>query len=191
MRLDRLDIKILETLQKEGRITKVKLAERVGLSASPCLERLKKLENVGYIRRYGADISIEKLCSVSFVFAEMTLKSHTAQDFTRFEREIVKYPEVVDCYAVGGGIDYIVKFVTRSIQHYQEIIDVLLEENIGIERYFTYIVTKRIKTGGPLPITRLLAGEADQVNFAQIEPRDLPRLSSDLATDKARPHRHL
>jgi Lrp/AsnC family transcriptional regulator, regulator of ectoine-degradation genes len=171
MKLDRLDIKILETLQRDGRITKLNLATQIGLSASPCLERMKKLEDAGYIRGYGAQVSIEKLCRVSFVFAEMTLKSHTAKDFVRFERRIVGWPEVLECHAVGGGFDYIVKFVVRDIQHYQQVIDQLLEADIGIGTYFTYIVTKRIKTDGTVPISRLLAASEEPVAS---EPADLP-----------------
>ena len=171
MKLDRLDIKILETLQRDGRITKLDLAKQIGLSASPCLERMKKLEHAGYIRGYGAQVSIERLCRVSFVFAEMTLKSHTAKDFVRFERQIGNWPEVLECHAVGGGFDYIVKFVVRDIEHYQQVIDQMLEADIGIGTYFTYIVTKRIKTAGTVPIRRLLAANEEPVAS---EPVELP-----------------
>lgn len=159
MRLDRIDLKILEILQYEGRISKQTLAIRVGLSASPCLARMHKLEEAGLIRGYRADVDLGALCRMSKIFAVVTLKRHTHNDFSRFERELVKYPEVVECYAVGGGYDYIVKCVARDIDHYQTFIEQLLEADIGIGTYFTYIVTKTIKRDGHIPISYLVDDE--------------------------------
>lgn len=159
MRLDRIDLKMLEILQSEGRISKQSLALRVGLSASPCLARLHKLEEAGLIRGYHAEVDLGALCRMNKIFAVVTLKRHTHVDFSRFEREIVKYPEVVECYAVGGGYDYVVKCVSRDIDHYQAFIDQLLEDDIGIGTYFTYVVTKTIKRDGHIPISYLVDSE--------------------------------
>lgn len=165
MRLDEFDIKILAVLQNDGRITKLKLAERIGLSPSPCWERMRRLEKAGYIRGYHAEIDLNQIVRASMVFVEITLKSHEARDFARFERAITAVPEVVECYAIGGGIDYILKVVTTDIDEYQNLIDRLLAVDIGISRYFTYIVTKPIKSERGYPLRELLArgARADQV----------------------------
>ncbi|MDX1709870.1 MAG: Lrp/AsnC family transcriptional regulator [Rhodovibrionaceae bacterium] len=152
MKLDRLDIKILSVLQREGRITKVRLADEIGLSPSPCMERVRRLENAGYICGYRAEIDLAKLSAVATVFVEVTLKSHEATDFERFERAMADCPWVSECYAIGGGIDYLLKVVARDITHYQALMDDFLEQDIGIGRYFTYVVTKPVKHDpGPGP----------------------------------------
>ena len=154
MKLDAFDIKILATLQREGRMTKLKLAETIHLSPSPCWERLRRLEANGLIRGYRADIDIDRLTRVASVLVEVTLKSHHARDFARFEKALQEIPEIVECYATGGGFDYLLRVVTVDIDHYQRLIDKLLLADIGIERYFTYVVTKVVKsfTGYPLDI---------------------------------------
>lgn len=145
MPLDKIDLKIIKVLQLDGRITNQKLADQVALSPSACLERTKKLEKNGYIRGYHTDIAVEKIAPYSAVLVEITLKNHRAEDFQRFEKAIADIPEVVECFAVGGGIDYVAKFIAQSIEHYQEMMDRLLESDIGVERYFSYFITKQIK----------------------------------------------
>ena len=160
-RLDAIDLKILGTLQREGRITKQALAERVNLSPTPCWERLKRLEKAGYIKGYRAEIDLAKLAGVTTVLVEVTLKQHRLEDFEHFERAIRQVPEVVECSATGGGIDYLLKVVTPDIDAYQRLIDELLGAGIGIERYFTYVVTRAIKTAAQPPVEALLAGLID------------------------------
>lgn len=157
IKLDAIDLKILAALQRDGRLTKIKLAEEVGLSVSPCLERMRRLEKAGFIRGYNAEIDLSKLVSASKVFVEITLGGHTAADFERFENAIADVPEVVECHAIGGGMDYLMKVVATDIDHYQQVIEALLNANIGIARYFTYIVTKPVKRARGYPIQHLLA----------------------------------
>lgn len=159
MKLDTLDLKILCTLQADGRITKLKLAEAVNLSPSACFERMRRLEQQGLITGYHADVDLRKLMRTSFIFVEVTLKSHRRVDFERFEKHINAVPEVLECYAIGGGVDYILKMVATDIAHYQDEIDALLEADIGIDRYFTYIVTKPVKRSLEYPISDLMAHE--------------------------------
>jgi Lrp/AsnC family transcriptional regulator of ectoine degradation len=153
MKLDAYDIRILATLQRDGRITKLKLAEQIGLSPSPCWERMKRLQEAGYIRGFHADVDVAKVVRITTVFVEVTLASHGAEDFARFEAAVQDVPEIVECQAIGGGADYIMKVVTTDIEAYQALIDRLLAERVGIGRYFTYIVTKPVKCpqGAPLP----------------------------------------
>jgi DNA-binding Lrp family transcriptional regulator len=154
-KLDRIDLKILAELQKNGRITNVDLADAVGLSPSPCLTRVKRLEQAGYIAGYGAQLELRKLGDVLLVFTEMTLSDHRRDDFARFEAAIRNIPEIVECHLVSGGYDYLLKFVTNGVNHYQSVIESMLERNIGIEKYFSYIVIKSPFVKLHYPIERL------------------------------------
>lgn len=154
-RLDRIDLRILATLQRNGRITNLELADAVGLSASPCLVRVKRLEKAGYITGYGAEIQMQKLGDTLTIFTEVTLSDHRMQDFARFEACVRGIDEIIECHLVSGGYDYLMKFFTKSIQHYQEIIEGLLVRNIGIEKYFSYVVIKSVFVKRYYPIEKL------------------------------------
>lgn len=160
MRLDARDLDILRVLSTEGRITKAALAERVGLSPTPCWERLKKLESAGVIKGYHAKISLRKIGPHVTIFVAAELADHTAASFRAFEAAMQGYDEVVACWALGGGFDYILQIVIRDIETYQTLIDHMLEARIGLARYFTYVVTKPVKGAGAPPIS-LIAGLLD------------------------------
>lgn len=153
-RLDRLDIKILATLQEQGRITNVELAERTGLSPTPSLQRVKRLEAAGYIRSYGAVLDIDRLVRHVVVFAEITLKNHGREDFLRFERGVAALPQILNVYLVAGGFDYLAQFIAKDIFDYQTLIERLLER--GIEKYFSYVMIKRVKESRGYPLAALL-----------------------------------
>lgn len=155
LKLDRIDLKILAQLQRAGRITNVELADAVGLSPSPCLTRVKRLEKAGFITGYSAQINLDKLGEVLTVFTEVTLTEHRAGDFSRFEAKIRKLDEIVECHLVSGGYDYLLKFVTRGVGHYQSIIEGMLEGDYGIEKYFSYVVIKSPFIKQHYPIQRL------------------------------------
>lgn len=154
VRLDRIDMKILIELQNNSRMTNVNLADAVGLSPSPCLLRVKRLEQAGFISGYGATINLQKLGETITVFTEVTLADHTKEYFIRFETALRRVDEVVECHMVSGGYDYLVKFVTRGLTHYQSLLETLLDRNIGISKYFSYVVIKSPiqKPGYPLPV---------------------------------------
>lgn len=134
MKLDRIDIKILYELQKNGRIANVELAELVNLSPSPCLMRVKKLKAEGYIVRYSAQIDIVKLGRTLTVFTEITLKNHRQIDFARFLAAVDKVDAAVECHRVSARYDYLLKFVTGGIAEYQAIVERLIEMDIGIDK---------------------------------------------------------
>ena len=140
-KLDAIDLKILDAIQRDGRITKLALAEQVGLSPTPCWMRLRKLEKAGIVSGYHARIAMRVVAPVATVLMEVTLASHRQADFDRFERVIRDIPEIVACWSVGGGVDYVLKVMARDIDAYQRLVDGLLDREIGIDRYFTYIVT--------------------------------------------------
>lgn len=155
-KLDAVDLRILAEIQREGRITKLALAERVGLSPTPCWTRLRRLERAGIISGYHARVALRLLGPVAVVFMEVTLGGHRQADFDRFEHAVRDIPEIVACWAVGGGIDYLLKVTARDIDAYQRLVDALLEREIGIDRYFTYIVTKVVKDAAALPLDALV-----------------------------------
>lgn len=161
-KLDRTDLRILAHLQKNGRITNVDLAEMVSLSPSPCLMRVKRLEKAGYIVGYGAQIELAKLGDVQLVFTEVTLSDHRKDDFFKFESAIRKVDNIVECHLVSGGYDYLLKFVTENVAHYQNVMESLLDQNIGIDKYFSYIVIKSpiIKNYYPIEKLFLTSGAA-------------------------------
>lgn len=161
LKLDDRDVKILSILGREGRISKSELARRVNLSAAPAWERMKRLEEAGIITGYHASVALKKLAPHVIVFMAAELESHRAQDFQVFERVLAPLDEVVACWAVGGGFDYILQIVTRDIDSYQRLVDHLLEARVGLARYFTYVVTKPVKQGS-LPFERLLALSAKE-----------------------------
>ncbi|PLX33720.1 MAG: AsnC family transcriptional regulator [Hyphomicrobiales bacterium] len=156
MKLDAIDIKILEAVQEDGRIPKTRLAEMVNLSASPTWERLKRLEQAGIISGYRAEINLGGLTSATTVMVEVALKYHHSSGFQRFEAAVSETPEITECFATGGGIDYLMKVVCRDVDSYQRLMDRLLAADLGIDRYYSYIVTKPVKAGAAMPLRQLI-----------------------------------
>jgi Lrp/AsnC family transcriptional regulator of ectoine degradation len=149
LRLDDRDLRILSILQREGRITKAELAKRVNLSATPCWARLQRLEEAGIIESYGARIDFKHLAPFTYVFVTIELESHRSEDFARFESIIAGIPEIFECFAVGGGIDYIIKVMAKDVDSYQALVDTILSSDAGVQRYWTYFVTKPVKEEPP------------------------------------------
>lgn len=143
--LDPIDVRILAALQKNGRMTNVHLAKTVGLSASACLERVKRLEQQRVIMGYGAYLDVDKLGANITVYVAITLKDQRPEDFERFESIVLQMPEVLDCHRVNGGFDYVVKFLCRDTNEFRESMDRLLMADSDILRYTSYIALKRVK----------------------------------------------
>lgn len=156
LKLDDRDIRILKVLSREARISKAELARRINLSPSPCWERLKRLEKAGVIESYRAEISLRHVAPHVTVFVTAELERHNAETQQKFERVVLDYEEIVGCWSLGGGFDYLLQIVTRDIDSYQRLIDTLLERGLGLARYYTYVVTKPVKTGGVPPFDTLL-----------------------------------
>lgn len=142
LKLDRMDFKILAHLQRLGRCSNVELADLVGLSASPCLTRVKRLEKIGVIEGFGAHLSMTKLGDFLIVFTEVTLSNHRREDLRRFEEAAEKFPEIMECYNVSGGYDFLLRIVTRSVSHFQDVMDSLLEADLGVEKFSSFIVLR-------------------------------------------------
>ena len=158
LKLDPIDLRILAEIQRDGRITKLALADRVGLSPTPCWVRLRRLEQAGIVSGYHARLALRQVTPFAMVLVEVTLGAHRQSDFDRFERAVRAEPHIVSCWSVGGGVDYILRVVARDVDAYQRIIDGLLESEVGIDRYFTYIVTRTVKDDPAMPLDALVNG---------------------------------
>jgi DNA-binding Lrp family transcriptional regulator len=126
VRLDRIDRRILRILQAEGRITNVELARRVGISAPPCLRRVRALEEAGLIRGYHADLAPEALGFAVTVFAQVGLSSQAEPDLRAFERLIAGWPEVREAHMLAGETDFLLKIVAADWDSYQRFLSAKL-----------------------------------------------------------------
>ncbi|MCH8550850.1 MAG: Lrp/AsnC family transcriptional regulator [Natronospirillum sp.] len=144
--LDALDIRILSAVQQHGQISKNRLAELVSLSPTPCWNRLTRLKNSGLIKGYRGLVEVDRIIDLTRVFLTIALKSHKKSDFERFEKRIQTIDEIVECHATGGGSDYVIKVVTTSLSAFQCVIQELLDEDIGIDRYYIYVIIKEVKS---------------------------------------------
>jgi DNA-binding Lrp family transcriptional regulator len=118
--LDQIDRRLLAELQDEGRVTNVELANRVGLTAPPCLRRVRALEDDGVIKGYHAELDASKLGFAITVFALVSLKSQAEESLRQFEEHMRTLPEVRECHMLNGEIDFILKIVSRDLQSFQE-----------------------------------------------------------------------
>jgi len=150
-KLDERDIQILSILQEEGRITKTALADRLNLSLTPSWDRLQRLEEEGIIESYGARLSSPFLKNFHLVITEVELESHKEGEFARFEEAIMGFDEVLSCWSVGGGLDYILKVLVKDVSDYQDFLKKVLKADIGLRRYFSYAVLDKIKDSEIVP----------------------------------------
>lgn len=151
--LDRLDLKILAALHRDGRITKVDLSEAVGLSATPCCARIERLEKKGFIRGYHADVDVERLANLSRFIVTVSLKDYTPEKARRFEAIIARIPFIVECDAVFGSIDYVLEILAAGTAHYHEIVEPMLEMEID---YTTFPVSRGIRRQNEAELLSLL-----------------------------------
>jgi DNA-binding Lrp family transcriptional regulator len=142
--LDRIDIKILVALQASGRMTIQRLADEVGLSARPCLERVRRLEAAGIIAGYRAVLDIARLSRPVTVFGEISLEKHGHQD--RFERRLKSVEEAVECWEVTGASDYLVRFVCSDLAAYETLTNGLIDDpDLGVARIVSHIALRPVR----------------------------------------------
>jgi len=122
LKLDRTDIRILRELQQDGSITNVALSKKVGISAPPCLRRVKALEEAGYIRSYHADIAPDKLGFGITVFTMVSLANHSENDIAHFAKLVEGWPQVRECYLMTGDTDYLLKIVAEDWEAFQKFV---------------------------------------------------------------------
>lgn len=124
--------------------------------AQPCLSRVKRLEKAGYIVGYNARLQLSRLVEHITVFTEVTLLDHRREDFLKFESSIRRCSALKECHLVSGGYDYLLKFVVRNIDRYQATMEAMLESDIGIEKYFSYVVLKTVIDLESVPLASLI-----------------------------------
>lgn len=150
--LDRTDLKILQALQAEGRLTNQTLAARVALSPSACLARIRQLEGAGVISGYHAHIVVEHVRPTLMILAEIVLQRHNSAEFARFESAIRNIPEIVEAAQVSGQFDYLLKVIVPDIRAWREVAGRLQDSEAGVEKVFTHIVLKEAKAFSGFPL---------------------------------------
>ncbi|RZL56752.1 MAG: winged helix-turn-helix transcriptional regulator [Variovorax sp.] len=152
--IDRTDRKILDILQRQGRISMTDLAEQIGLSTSPCAERVKRMERDGVITGYHARLSPAALGRTLLVFVEIKLASKSDEVFEKVRKELLHVPDVQECHLVSGGFDYLVKARLGGMSEYRRLLgDVLKKLPVEAESH-SYIVMEEIKETMALVVDR-------------------------------------
>lgn len=153
--LDAIDRRIVTELQTDGRLSNVELAERIGLSPSPCLRRVKRLEKEGYIEGYRAALARDRVGLSFSAFVGVKLEGHANAPAVAFEKAVVAMPEVVACHLVSGEADYMLEVVVPDLAEYRSfLVDKLLELPI-VREVRSNIAIQTLKAGAPLPLAHL------------------------------------
>jgi Lrp/AsnC family transcriptional regulator, leucine-responsive regulatory protein len=144
--LDRTDRRILDILQRNGRIANVDLAKQVNLTPTPCLERVKRLEKEGFITQYVALLDPVKANAALCAYIEVQLDSTTTDAIRSFNQKMLELEEVLECQMVAGGFDYLIKIRVADMQHYQRFLGGKLSTIKGISQTHTYVVIEDVKS---------------------------------------------
>ncbi|MFO7528710.1 MAG: Lrp/AsnC ligand binding domain-containing protein [Marinobacter sp.] len=150
--LDRLDRRILVELQKNGRLSFVELAEKVGLSATPCIERVRRLENDGFIQGYYARLNPQLMGYSMLVFVEISLSYQSRDAFEKFNEAVESLPFMLECHLVSGDADYLLKARITDISEYRALLGDMLLKLPGVKNSKSYIVMEEVKETFELPI---------------------------------------
>jgi DNA-binding Lrp family transcriptional regulator len=151
-RLDDIDRRILRELQRDGRLTNAELADRVGLSPSPCLRRVRLLEEANVISGYSARLNASRLDLGFTVFARVWLKQQDAQTVENFTKEAARLPNVLDCFLMAGDCDFILRVVAKDLDDYRQFQIQHLTRIEGVANVKTEIPMEIVKENGNLPI---------------------------------------
>ena len=152
--LDETDRRLLTELQNEGRVTNVELAHRVGLTAPPCLRRVRALEDLGVIKGYHAELDASKLGFAITVFALVSLKSQAEESLRQFEDHMRGLPEVRECHMLNGEIDFILKIVSHDLQSFQEFLTSKLTPAPNVASVKTSLTIRTSKQLPGVPLER-------------------------------------
>ena len=154
-RLDEIDLKILAALQADGRITNVDLAAKVGISAPPCLRRVRALEEAGFIKGYCARVDGGMLGLGVTVFAMVGLESQAENDLQAFETRVNDWPEVLECHMLNGEIDFILKCIAPDLESFQEFLTQKLTPAPNVANVRTSLTIRRSKGDVGLPLDHI------------------------------------
>ncbi len=143
--LDQIDKNILRVIQREGRIPIVELAERVNITKSPCLIRLRKLEKDGFIRGYRADIDPHKVEQSHLVYVQVKLKNTSRKKLNEFNAAVRDIPEILSCHMMSGGYDYLLKVRSKNVQSYSLFMADILSDLPSVQQTSTFPVLQEVK----------------------------------------------
>ncbi len=152
--LDRIDRNILSQLQKNARLSYVELADKVGLSTSPCLERVKRLEREGWILDYKARLPAEKLDAALLVFVEISLNYSSGNVFDEFRKAVTQWPAIQECHLVSGDFDYLLKVRIADMAAYRALLGEIVQELPGVRDSRTLVAMETIKESWDIEIAR-------------------------------------
>ena len=155
--LDAIDCRIVATLQADGRLSNIELAARVGLSPSPCLRRVKRLERDGYIDAYRAVLQRERIGLGLSVFVGVKIEGHANDQALAFEKAVLAMPEVVAFHLVSGEVDYFLEVVVPDLEQYRQFLITKLLELSIVREVRSNIAIQTLKAGAPLPLAHLEA----------------------------------
>ena len=153
--IDSFDLKILESLQRDARVTNLKLADQVALSPAPCLRRVRQLEEHGVILGYRARLDRKTIGLQMTVFVSIRMERHHEPNAQQFMRQISQLPEVVSCYLVSGEYDFLLEVVVPDLEAYRAFALKKLPHLTGIKDIHSSFVLDTVKEGTPLPLTHL------------------------------------
>ena len=153
--LDNIDLKILSVLQADARVSITELAEHVGLSVTPCGERVKNIEKEGVITGYHARLDPHALGLGLLVFVELKLSTKSGAIFGKFKQEILKLPSVLECHLVSGDFDYLIKARIAQMADYRHLLGDILLSLPGAQESRSYIVMEEVKEGFALPLKEI------------------------------------
>ena len=150
--LDRIDKNVLRELQKNARLSYVELADKVGLSTSPCLERVKRLDNDGWIESYNAKLSASKLNASLLVFVEISLNYSSGDVFDEFRKAVTRWPEIQECHLVSGDFDYLLKIRIEDMVAYRDLLGQIVLELPGVRDSRTLVAMETVKESSEILI---------------------------------------
>ena len=159
-RFDAIDLKILDALQRDGRISNVALAKTVGLSPTPCAERVRALESSGVIAGYAARLDAQSLDLGLLVFIEIAIDRTSQDAFDQFAAAIMRIPQVQECHMVAGGFDYLLKVRVSDMAAYRAFLGEVLSKVPSIRETHTYAVMERVKESAAVDLKHLDARSA-------------------------------
>ena len=152
-KLGRIDLNILRILQKDGRISYTDLAKQVGLSVTPCIERVKRLERENYILNYGARVSAQKLNQSLVVFVQIRLNHTSQKNFEEFRRSVMDLEKLQSCFLVSGNYDYLLKARVADMASYRELLGHRILKLPAVQESTSYVVMEELKDTMDLPIS--------------------------------------
>ena len=156
--LDRIDLRILEALQEDGRMTNKALAEQVNLSASACYQRLQRLIEDQWLLGFTGRLNIDRLCAPVQCIATVSLSTHSPDTFRFLERRVDLLPEVLEAFTVSGSCDFIIRFACSDMSRYMALTSALIQDCPEISNISTHVIMKQSKVFTGYPIEQLLSG---------------------------------